>query len=195
MPHVECGMAVGLFGGSFNPPHEGHLELAKTALSKLKLDQLWWMISPKNPFKEKKNLASLSERVFLSQKIVNDPRICITTFEAFLRRPYTLDSLLHIKSRYTSVNFIWLMGADNLKEFHYWYKWKKIVMTIPIAIIDRPSILLNHMSLPLAKAFDYARIDESFSCSLSRKKAPVWSFIHKQHLSISSTYLRKKETL
>lgn len=190
MPHAEKGMQVGLFGGSFNPPHAGHGLVAEIALRRLALDKLWWIVTPGNPLKSTRELAPLAERIRLSEGIAENPRIKVTAFEASYRLRYTADTLALVKKRNPGVDFVWIMGADNLREFHRWQRWRKIVMTFPIAVIDRPGSTLSFLSSTVAKTFDYARIDEGDAPRLARMKAPAWSFIHGPRSSLSSTALR-----
>ncbi|MBX3566627.1 MAG: nicotinate-nucleotide adenylyltransferase [Rhizobiaceae bacterium] len=190
MPHVEKGMQVGLFGGSFNPPHAGHSLVAEIALRRLGLDRLWWMVTPGNPLKSGRDLAPLAERLRLAEAISTNPRIQVTAFEAAHRLRYTADTLALVKARNPGVDFVWIMGADNLRDFHRWQRWRQIAMTFPIAVIDRPGATLSFLSSVLAKTFDYARVDEADASRLARMKAPAWTFIHGPRSSLSSTLLR-----
>lgn len=191
MPHAEKGMRIGLFGGSFNPPHAGHSLVAEIALRRLELDQLWWIVTPGNPLKSKRELAPLAERIRLSETVAEDPRINVTAFEASHSLRYTADTLALVKRRNPGINFVWIMGADNLREFHRWQRWRQIATTFPIAVIDRPGSTLSFLSSVLAKTFDYARVDETDAPRLARMKAPAWTFIHGPRSSLSSTALRQ----
>ncbi len=186
-------MAVGLFGGSFNPPHAGHVLLAEIALRRLRLDQLWWMVTPGNPLKSHKELMPLKDRLAACEAITEDPRIKVTAFEAAHHLRYTADTLALVKARNPDVNFVWLMGADGLKNFHLWQRWQKIALTFPIAVIDRPGSTLSYMSSTVAKTFDYARTDEEDAPRLARMKAPAWTFIHGPRSSLSSSAIRNGE--
>lgn len=190
MPHVEKGNSVGLFGGSFNPPHAGHALVAEIALRRLGLDQLWWMVTPGNPLKDVKELAPLGQRVAQSERIARDPRIKVTAFEAAYHTRYTADTLALIKARNPGVNFVWIMGADNLADFHRWQRWRQIAMTFPIAVIDRPGSTLSYLSSRLAKTFSRARIDEDDAPLLPYLSPPAWTFIHGPRSSLSSTAIR-----
>jgi len=191
MPFVTKGMQVGLFGGSFNPPHAGHALVAEIALRRLNLDQLWWIVTPGNPLKSARELAPLTERLALSEKIAADPRIKVTAFEAASKTRYTADTLALIKQRNPGVDFVWIMGADNLRDFHRWQRWRQIAMTFPIAVIDRPGATLSFLSSVLAKTFDYARIDEQDAPTLAHRRAPAWTFIHGPRSLLSSTAIRQ----
>lgn len=197
MPHVERGMTVGLFGGSFNPPHEGHLLVAEIAMRRLALDNLWWMVTPGNPLKSRLELASLADRIAASEDLIDDPRVKVTAFEHVLDTRFTADTLAHVAARNPGIRFVWIMGADSLKTFHHWQNWRQIVATFPIAIIDRPGSTLSLLSSPMARTFAHARIDESEAANLGLRPAPAWTFIHDRRSAISSTQLRantRKET-
>ncbi|MEX3011636.1 nicotinate-nucleotide adenylyltransferase [Hoeflea sp. TYP-13] len=193
MPHVEPGMAVGLFGGSFNPPHEGHVLVADTAIRKLRLDQLWWIVTPGNPLKDNSNLARLSTRIEWSREIATDPRIKFTAFETAHNLRYTAQTLRFVKQRNHGVKFVWVMGADNLAGFHHWQDWQFIANAMPIAIVDRPGSTLSYLSSIMAKTFGHARVDENDVAALARMKPPAWTFIHGPRSPHSSTAIRKTQ--
>jgi len=190
MPYVEKGMQVGLFGGSFNPPHAGHRLVAEIALRRLQLDQLWWMVTPGNPLKSTRELAPLAERIRLSEAIAKDPRVKVTAFEAAFKVRYTADTLALVRAKNPGVDFVWIMGADSLRDFHRWQRWRQIMLTFPIAVIDRPGATLSFLSSVAAKTFDYARVDERDAPLLARMRAPAWTFIHGPRSSLSSTAIR-----
>lgn len=190
MPHVERGMVVGLFGGSFNPPHQGHLLVAEIALRRLGLDQLWWLVTPGNPLKSKSELAPLKQRLEACEALARDPRIKVTAFEKSLGTSYTARTLEFIRTRNRQAHFVWIMGADNLAGFHRWQRWQKIATTFPIAVIDRPGSTLAYLSSKMARTFDYARIDEEDAGVLWQKQAPAWTFIHGPRSTLSSSALR-----
>ena len=194
MPHVEPGMVVGLFGGSFNPPHKGHALVAEIALRRLGLDQLWWIVTPGNPLKSHGNLAPLAERLKQCEALAADPRIKVTAFEKSLGTSYTARTLDFVKARNPCARFIWIMGADNLASFHRWQQWQRIAMTFPIAVIDRPGSTLAYLSSKMARTFDYARVDEEDAGVLWKKKAPAWTFIHGPRSTLSSTALRAAQS-
>lgn len=188
-------MTVGLFGGSFNPPHAGHALVAEIALRRLRLDQLWWIVTPGNPLKSASELAPLAERLRRSEAIAADPRIRVTAFEAQHAVRFTADTLALVKSRNPGVDFVWIMGADNLRDFHRWQRWQRIAMTVPIAVIDRPGSTLSFLSSVMAKTFDHARRDETDAPRLARMKAPAWTFIHGPRSRLSSTSIRNAERI
>jgi len=193
LPPSAPGMRIGLFGGSFNPPHDGHRLVAETALRRLHLHQIWWMISPGNPLKRQGDLKSLEQRVAMSRMLVRDPRIRVTTFEAEYNLRYTAETIAFVRRRRPGVHFVWIIGADNLAGFHKWQNWQTIVETIPIAVIDRPGATLAFLSAKMAKRFDLARVDEAHAADLALRKAPAWTFIHGPRSFHSSTQLRRQE--
>ncbi len=190
MPYVEKGMAVGLFGGSFNPPHGGHTLVAETALRRLRLDQLWWIVTPGNPLKDNSALLPLAERISLSERCARDPRIKVTAFEAGHRVRYTADTVELVLSRKRGVHFVWMMGADSMQTFHRWERWREIARSVPIAVFDRPGSTSSFLSSTMAKAFAHARVDESDAPLLARMQPPAWTFVHGPRSSLSSTQLR-----
>lgn len=190
MPVAGDGQCIGMFGGSFNPPHEGHLNLCDLALKQLELDQIWWIVTPGNPLKDTSKLKPLEERIRQCQKIITHPRIKVTAFEAQHKVRYTADTLKLVKQLRPRNDFVWLMGADNLADFHRWQDWREIANMMPIAVIDRPgSTLSYHSALASIALADY-RIDESDAALLSRMKPPAWTFLHGPRSSLSSTQLR-----
>jgi nicotinate-nucleotide adenylyltransferase len=193
MPHVAKGMTVGLFGGSFNPPHDGHALVAEIALRTLRLDQLWWIVTPGNPLKAGRSQLSLAERIALSEQLAEDPRIKVTAFEAGSSIRYTADMIEQVTMRNRGVDFVWIMGADNLRDFHLWQRWREIVRTVPIAVIDRPGATLAFLSSKMARTFSRSRVDESDAARLARIRPPAWTFIHGPRSSLSSTAIRSGE--
>ena len=185
-------MTVGLFGGSFNPPHKGHELVAEIALRRLGLDQLWWMVTPGNPLKNHNELASLEDRVAQSRKIAPGPRVKVTAFEATHNLHFTAQTLAFVKARNPGINFVWIMGADNLRQFHKWQDWRGIAQTFPIAVIDRPGSTLAYLSSKMAKTISNARVDEDDAAILPFRKAPAWTFIHGPRSSLSSSAIRSE---
>lgn len=184
-------MAVGLFGGSFDPPHAGHVLVAETALARLRLDQLWWIVTPQNPLKSHRGRDDLARRVALCESIATDPRIRVTAFEAAHNIRYSADTIDLVLKRNRATRFVWMMGADNLKEFHRWERWRWIANAVPIAVFDRPGSTLAFLSSIMARAFAHARVDEDDAKVLARMSPPAWTFIHGPRSSLSSTAIRR----
>lgn len=189
-PHVEPGQRVGLFGGSFNPPHEGHVHVSETALVRGQLDQVWWLVTPGNPLKDHSQLAPLAERVRACRDLVGDRRIKVTALEARYSLTYTQETLSLVKKLRSRVDFIWIMGADNLAGFHRWQNWQKIAHMMPIMVIDRPGSTLSYHSARAAIALSRYRVDESDAELLASLRPPAWTFIHAPRSHLSSTAIR-----
>jgi len=189
-PHVAPGQRVGLFGGSFNPPHEGHLHVSETALIRGALDQVWWMVTPGNPLKDHSELAPLAERIRHCRQIARHPKIKVTAFEARYQINYTEQALTVVKRYHPDVRFIWLMGADNLAGFHRWQNWRRIANMMPIMVVDRPGSTLAYRSARSAIALSRYRIDETDSELLASLSPPAWTFVHAPRNMLSSTAIR-----
>lgn len=191
LPPASPGLRVGLFGGSFNPPHQGHLMLAQMAARRLGLDQVWWLVTPGNPLKSLSELPSQEARIQLCRALVGrDRRMVITGIEADIGTRYTEQTIRFLKARCPLVRFVWLMGADNLASFHAWKNWPNIAANVPMAIIDRPGSTLKAASSPAARALARYRIDESDAALLPRLAPPRWLFLHVKRVNLSSTALR-----
>ncbi|MCZ2158005.1 nicotinate-nucleotide adenylyltransferase [Bartonella sp. 220] len=193
MPHVEKSNIVGLFGGSFNPPHAGHLLVAKSAIRRLHLDQLWWMVTPGNPLKDCTHLPALDERMRLSIELIDHPKIRVTGFEQAIGSKVSIDTIFYILTHCRGVRFVWVMGADNFAMLHHWYRWRDIVSMLPIAIVDRPFVQMSALSSPMAHIYRSFRLDERESIRLPFMKPPVWTYLHGPLSFQSSTNLRLKE--
>src|SRR6185312_4598311 len=132
LPPHGPGMRIGLFGGTFDPPHQAHLAASLLALKRLRLDRVWWLVTPGNPLKDTRGLAPLAERMAAAATLTRHPRIDITGFEADLGARYSYDTISYLVARCPRTRFVWIMGADNLRSFHRWQKWREIVGLLPI---------------------------------------------------------------
>lgn len=189
-PHVEDGQTVALFGGSFNPPHAGHLHVSETALVRGQFDQVWWLVTPGNPLKDHSDLEPLAVRIRKCLELIPRWNIKVTALEAKYRLNYTEQTLSLLKKLRPNVNFVWLMGADNLASFHKWQNWREIANMMPIMVIDRPGSTLSYRSALAAIALSKYRVDESDAELLGRMQAPAWTFVHGPRSSLSSTAIR-----
>lgn len=189
-PHAR-GMRIGLFGGSFNPPHEGHVLVSRTALHRLRLDRVWWLVSPANPLKATRGLPPTRERVLAAQRIARDPRIVVTSLEEEMGTRYTRDAVAQLIRRAPGVRFVWLMGADNLLQFNRWRRWEEIARMVPIAVLDRPGATLKAASAKMARRFAYARLRESEAKRLAITRPPAFVLLHGPRTTQSSTALRR----
>jgi nicotinate-nucleotide adenylyltransferase len=134
----RAGPITGLLGGSFNPAHGAHRMITLFAIEALGLDEAWWLVSPGNPLKPKAGMAPLAARVRSAQALARRAPIRVTAIERELGTRYTIDTLRALKRRHPQRRFVWLMGADNLAQFHKWKDWRAIARTMPIAVIARP---------------------------------------------------------
>lgn len=188
-PLALPGQRIGIMGGTFDPPHAGHLAVSKTALRRLRLDRLWWVVTPGNPLKPEGAL-SLEERLAASRALTTDPRIVVTAFEAQLSTPYTAATLAFLKRRYPGVRFVWVMGADNLATLHRWRRWRDIAAAMPMVVVDRPGWHLKALASPAARAFWRARRPEAEAARLPFARPPAWTFLTSRLSPVSSTELR-----
>ena len=189
-PATADGLRVGLLGGSFNPPHEAHRALSLLALKRLQLDRVWWLVSPGNPLKDTSALPALDKRLAAARDVADHPAIQVTGIEAAIKTRYTVDTIAALRRRYPSVRFVWLMGADNLAQFHRWRSWQSIARQIPLAVIDRPSDSFRALASPAAQALSKYRHNESSAARLVEFEAPAWLFLHGMKSPLSSTQLR-----
>ena len=185
-------MRIGLFGGTFDPPHEAHVSASLLALKRLELDRVWWLVTPGNPLKSTSGLAPLAERIAAADALTHDPRIAVTAFEAELGSRYTYQTVAYLRARCPGVRFVWIMGADNLRNFHRWQKWHAIARLVPIAVVDRLGPSLYSIGSVAGQALGRARIPESDAVSLADRRPPAWVFLHGLKSPLSSTALRAK---
>lgn len=190
-PLAFAGERIGILGGTFNPPHEGHLTIARTALRRLRLDRLWWVVTPGNPLKANHGLPSLAARRAACRALSADPRLAVTGFEAELGSPFTAVTLAFLKARYPGVRFVWVMGADNLASFHRWQDWRGIARRMPIAVIDRPGWRLKALASPAAHALSARRWPEASAAALPSRRPPAWALLTSRLSPQSSTLMRK----
>ncbi len=188
-PHAP-GMRIGLFGGTFDPPHAAHRAACLLAMRRLGLDRVWWLVTPGNPLKDTSGLTPLAARVEAARALANHPRIDVTDLEADLGTSYTYATIHYLVRRCPGVNFVWIMGADNLRHFHRWQRWRDIARLVPIAVIDRLGPSLYSAAGVAGNALAWARIPENAAGSLLRRKPPVWLYLHGLKSPLSSTALR-----
>jgi nicotinate-nucleotide adenylyltransferase len=193
IPLYAQGMRIGLLGGSFNPPHAAHRAISLFAIKRLKLDRVWWLVTPGNPLKDHGGLHDLGERAEAARRMANDPRIDISCLEAVIGTRYTFDTITYLRRRTSGLRLVWIMGADNLAQFHRWQNWRRIAAQIPIAIIDRPPQSFRALSAPAAQALANYRLPENKAGQLADQRAPAWTFLTGMKLNLSSTGLRNSD--
>jgi nicotinate-nucleotide adenylyltransferase len=186
-------MKIGLFGGTFDPPHQAHLAACLLAMKRLGLDRVWWLVTPANPLKDSRGLKPLGQRIGALKTLVRHPRIDVTGIEAAIGTRYTFDTLSFLLRRAPGVRFVWIMGADNLRNFHRWRKWQGIAASVPIAVVDRLGSSSYATAGMAGQALARRRLPESAAKSLARRKPPAWVYLHGLKSPLSSTALRKKQ--
>ena len=188
-PHTP-GVKIGLFGGTFDPPHAAHRAACLIAMQRLGLDRVWWLVTPGNPLKDTRGLAPLAERIAAAETLAHHPRIVVTGVEAQMDTSYTYDTIRTLIARCRGVHFVWIMGADNLRSFHRWQKWRAIADLVPIAVVDRLGPSLYATAGTAGQALARFRIREGAARSLPHRRPPAWVFLHGLKSPLSSTALR-----
>lgn len=178
---------IGLLGGSFNPAHEGHRHLSFEALKRLGLDEVWWLVSPQNPLKPARGMASLARRLEKAREVARHPRIRVTDLERVLGTRYTVDTLRLLRRRCRGVRFVWLMGADNLAQIPNWKGWTEIFRLAPIAVFDRPPYARRALAGRAAQRYRQARTKPR---NLAAADPPAWAFVRMRPHPASATAIR-----
>jgi nicotinate-nucleotide adenylyltransferase len=193
IPLYANGMRIGLLGGSFNPPHDAHRAISQFAIKRLKLDRVWWLVTPGNPLKNYGGLHDLDQRIEAARQIADDPRIDVSCLESVIGTRYTVDTVTYLRRRASGLRFVWIMGADNLAQFHRWQNWRRIASEVPIAVIDRPPQSFRALAAPAAQALARYRLPENQAGRLADQRAPAWVFLTGMKLNLSSTGLRNPD--
>ena len=188
---LQPGMRVGLFGGSFDPAHEGHAHVADTALRRLGLDRVIWLVSPGNPLKPLAP-AALERRMASARALAWGPRMVVSDAESRLGVRYTIDTVRALKARYPSVRFVWIMGADGLRDLHRWRGWTQLMAEIPMAIVARPGAAVRSRLAPAARRYAHARLPAAAARRLPGTRPPAWVFLAAPWSYASSTALRSQ---
>ncbi|MEM6588816.1 MAG: nicotinate-nucleotide adenylyltransferase [Pseudomonadota bacterium] len=191
LPLSRPGQFIGVLGGSFDPPHTGHVHISLEALRRFGLDQVWWLVTPGNPLKAK-GPAPLGERMAACDALLDHPRIWASDFEAQAGTRYTSESLAALQAARPGVRFVWLMGADNLAQFDQWKGWEEILHRVPVGVLARPGQRISARMSKAARVYAPFRIKGRASQLLARTEAPAWCFVNVPMRHISSTELRQK---
>ncbi len=190
-PSACAGLRVGLLGGSFNPAHAGHVHVSLAARRRLRLDQVWWLVSPQNPLKAESGMAPFAERLAgAEEKLRNQNAILATGLEADLGTRYTADTLAAIKKLCPRTKFVWLMGADNMAQVPHWDRWTEIFESVPVAILNRPSYSLRALAGTAARRYRRHRLPERDAPRLADSIPPAWVFLRIRLHPASSTAIR-----
>ncbi len=191
LPYARPGQAIGLFGGSFDPPHAGHVHVSREALKRFGLDRVWWLVSPGNPLKAN-GPAPLPRRMEAARALVTHPRISVTDIEARIGTRYTGQTIETLRALYPGTRFVWLMGADNLAQFHRWQRWDWIMRTVPVGVLARPGQRISARMAKAAQVFRSAKLPASHAHLLPYAEAPAWCFVNVPMVDISSSEIRAK---
>jgi len=190
LPPSRTRARIGLFGGSFDPPHSGHLHVADTAMKRLGLDQVWWFPTPGNPLKEApSDYAARFEAV--RDLTRHHRRFRVSNVEKQLNLRYTIDLVRLLKQRCREAQLVWVMGGDSLMTFHYWKDWRALTELVPIAVIARPGFELAARVSPFAKRLKQYQLPDDAAQGLSKKAAPAWVYLPAPLNPISSTAIRR----
>lgn len=184
-------MRIGLLGGSFNPAHSGHRHISVIALKRLRLDRVWWLVSPQNPLKPVAGMASLEARLQSARHVAAHPRIVVSSPETELQTRFTVDTLSALRRRWPLVRFVWLMGADNLTQLPRWRDWNRIMRLTPVAVLDRPGSGIRALHGKMALRYRANRLPQALAHRLANRPAPAWTFIACRRHSASSTAIRQ----
>jgi len=187
---MRPGRVVGLLGGSFDPAHRGHVHITREALRRFDLDEIWWLISPGNPLKSQ-GPAPMAQRMARAEALMQHPRVRITDLEARLGTRYTAETLAALMARYRGVRFVWLMGADNLAQFHLWQDWHWIMAHVPVGVLARPGDRMPARMSLAARLYARCRISGRASHMLGHSDAPAWCFVNMPMIAQSSSRIRE----
>jgi nicotinate-nucleotide adenylyltransferase len=186
-PIASKGMVIGLFGGSFDPAHEGHVHLTQEAIKQMGLDQVWWLVTPGNPLKARQP-APMVERLARARQVMDHPRVVITDLESDLGTRTTASTIKALKAIYPDVQFVWLMGADNLVQFHKWDRWRDILRLVPVGVFARPGWGVAARLSVAARAFRVNRVARGERLRV----APAWCFVNMPLNDASSSAIRAR---
>jgi nicotinate-nucleotide adenylyltransferase len=186
-PSAVKGMTIGLLGGSFDPAHAGHVHITREALKRMGLDQVWWLVTPANPLKVRQP-APMADRLARAATVMRHPRVRITALEDRLGTRATIDTLRRLRAIYPGVTFVWLMGADNLVQFHHWGRWRDILRSVAVGVLARPGSGVAARLSVAARAFRVHQVDRGEN--LRGRRPPVWAFVNLPMHDASSTAIR-----
>lgn len=188
-PVATKGMVIGLLGGSFDPAHEGHAHITREALRRFGLDRVWWLVSPGNPLKAA-GPAPMADRLARARAVMDHPRVAITDLEACMGTRFTAQTLRRLMARYPGVRFVWLMGADNLAQFHRWQDWDWIMQNVPIGVLARPGAGTRARLGRAAREYAADRVNERQARLLGHLPPPAWVLVDVPMRKASSSAIR-----
>ena len=191
LPLARAGQSIGLFGGSFDPAHPGHLHVSREALKRFGLDRVWWLVSPGNPLKPK-GPAPLAQRLAVARALVDHPRIIVTDIEARIGTRYTAQTIAALQTLCPGVRFVWLMGADNLAQFHRWQDWQEIMGRVAVGVLARPGSRIAARTAKAASIYRHAKLPAEAAHLLAHARPPAWCFVNLPMIDASSSAIRAR---
>lgn len=189
LPYARAGQTIGLLGGSFDPAHAGHAHITREALKRFGLDRVWWLVSPGNPLKSR-GPAAMAQRLQRARQVINHPRVTVTDLECHIGTRYTAETLSRLQQLYPGVCFVWLMGADNLVQFHRWQNWQQIMADVPVGVLARPGDRLAARCSKAARMHRQQKLSPRHSQALPQGRPPRWCFVNMPMVAQSSTQIR-----
>ncbi|OFX03088.1 MAG: hypothetical protein A3E78_17120 [Alphaproteobacteria bacterium RIFCSPHIGHO2_12_FULL_63_12] len=195
IPQRHDSSRVGLLGGSFNPAHDGHRDISLAAISHLRLDAVWWLVTPGNPLKrDGYDYAPYEERLATARRVANHPRIVVSNFEDRKGLQYTVDTLETLHEFWPQIHFVWLMGADSLEGFHNWKDWRRIAALVPIAIFNRPGHESAATASAAARELALFRAPMGRAAEIVDAYPPAWTFIETTQNPASASEIRRNRS-
>lgn len=179
-------------GGSFNPAHDGHRHISLEALRRLRLDAVWWLVSPQNPLKPTAGMAPLKDRLAAARRIAGHPAIRVTAIEERTGTRYTVDTVTALKQSFPNTRFVWLMGADNLVQLPQWQRWRDLFHLVPIAVFDRAPYSFRALAGEAARAHRHRRCFGRRARALADQALPAWAYFHTRQHPASATAIRAR---
>lgn len=191
LPYAARGQTIGLLGGSFDPAHEGHAHITRVAMARFGLDRMWWLISPQNPLKAH-GPADMARRMAAARAVMGHPRVDLSDVEHHIQTRFTVETIAELQRLYPTVRFVWIMGADNLAQFHRWKAWQEIAARLPIGVIARPGERLRGRCSKAMRVLRHARVPSAASHTLGARAAPAVCFINAPMRGESSSEIRAR---
>ena len=191
LPLAGPGQRIGLLGGSFDPPHPGHVHITREALKRFRLDAVWWLVSPGNPLKTD-GPAPLAQRMAAARRAIGHPRVHVSDVEARIGTRYTAETLAALRRARPRLRFVWLMGADNLAQLHRWDRWDWIMENVPVGVLARPGHRLLARASPAAARYASAGLPAALAPLLAEAEPPAWCFVNVPMRGDSSTAIRAR---
>jgi nicotinate-nucleotide adenylyltransferase len=190
LPPFGRGQRIGLFGGSFNPAHAGHRMVALYALKRLKLDWVWWLVSPQNPLKDAKETGEYKSRLTFTRKTATHPRFIVTDLEKQIHSRNTAQTLSAMQNALSQAHFVWIMGADSFRDLDRWKRWSHIAETLPLAVLARPGYSVRALGSQAANRYAKNRVRNEQAGVLAKRRPPAWVFVSMPLRKESSTAIR-----